>query len=239
MENKIKPKLEKGRIYLKEGKWVVRYETTQRVKGGSPKQLGSYNTIVSVNYIPILPEDTKNLVEPYSQRKETSFELILKTDIENGYKHQPIGTVGFIAETKSVWYAKLWPISEMAQDLQHYLETTPQEEIDKTWKETEELDLVGPTVEEFLGIGEQLKMIPKSEMKQGWYNGHCRNSHMAYWDMKEQVFYHISYSFNFYMDKIEHFEDVKDKRLDGFIPIERIERINWVDVHRIKEEVGY
>lgn len=234
-----KPDLHKGRIYLKQGTWMVRYTTQKRVKGGSPKQLGSYNIVTEAVYVPIRKEDTYNLRDPYDQGKETCFELFLVNEIENGYKNQPPGIVGFIAETKPVWYAKLWSTSEMVQDLQHYLETTSQEQIDKDWEEIEELDLVGPTVGEFLGIEEQSKMIPKSQMKEGWYNGHCRNSHMAYWNAKEQIFYHISYSFNFYMDKIEHFQDVKDKRQDGFIPIERVERVNWVDINRIKEEVGY
>lgn len=216
MKNESKKRLHKGRIYLKDGVWVVRYETKEKVKGGSTKQLGSYSIATKVNYLPIRPEDVIHLNDPYSQGKETCFEKI----------SDPV-------------YAKLWPVSEMAQELQHYFETTPQEKIDEDWKKVEEFDLVGPTVEEFLGIKEQLKMIPKSEMKEGWYNGYCRNSHMAYWNSKEQIFYHISYSFNFYMDKIEHFEDVKDKRQDGFIPIKRVERINWVNVNRIKEEVGY
>ena len=82
-------------------------------------------------------------------------------------------------------------------------------------------------------------MIPKAEMKQGWYNGICRNNHMAYWDEKDEMFYYIRYSFGFYMDKIEHFEDVKEKRLDGFIPIERVERIDFDRIKQIKEEVGY
>ena len=220
MKLESKPKLEKGIIYLKQDKWMVRQVIQKRVRGGSPKQLGSYNTVTEVIYVPIRKEDTENLLDPYSQGKETCFELVIHEDTLDPY-------------------AKLWSTSKMVQNLQHYLETTPQEKIDEDWKKVEELDLVGPTVEEFLGIEEQLKMIPKSQMKEGWYNGHCRNSHMAYWNSKEQIFYHISYSFNFYMDKIEHFEDVKDKRQDGFIPIERVERINWVDVNRIKEEVGY
>ena len=120
--------LQKGRIYLKQGKWMVRHVTRQRVKGGSPKQLGSYNTVTVANYIPIREEDTLNLRDPYDQGKETCFELILVNEIENGYKNQPPGTVGFVAETKPVWYAKLWSTSEMVQDLQHYLETTPQEQ---------------------------------------------------------------------------------------------------------------
>jgi hypothetical protein len=154
MKLESKLKLQKGRIYLKQGKWVVRYETKKMVKGGSPKQLGSYNTVTEAIYVPIRKEDTENLLDPYSQGKETCFELFIKNEIENGYKNQPPGMVGFIAQTTPVWYAKLWPTSEMAQKLQHYLETTPQEKIDEDWKKVEEFDLVGPTVEEFLGINQ-------------------------------------------------------------------------------------
>lgn len=147
-----KPNLHKGRIYLKDGVWVVQYKTTERVRGGSPKQLGSYKLQPKVNYVSIRKEDIHNLKDPYDQGKETCFELILINEIENGYKNQPSGMVGFVAQTTPVWYAKLWPTSKMAQDLQYYLETTPQEKIDEDWKKVEELDLVGPTVEEFLNI---------------------------------------------------------------------------------------
>ena len=234
MKKESKRKLEKGRIYLKQGDWMVRHVIQKKVKGGSPKQLGSYNTVTEAKYYPILPASSKDLKDPYDQGKETCFELVVINEPRNEFQE-----VKSPADTKPILYAKLWSISKMVQDLQHYFETTPQEKIDEDWKKVEEFDLVGPTVNEFLGIEKQLKMIPKSQMKEGWYNGHCRNAHMAYWDAKEQIFYHISYSFNFYMDKIEHFEDVKEKRQDGFIPIERVERINWVDVNRIKEEVGY
>ncbi len=142
-----KPNLHKGRIYLKDGVWVVQYKTTERVKGGSPKQLGSYKLQPKVNYVPIRKEDTKNLQNPYDQGKETCFELILINEPRNEFQE-----VRFVADTKPVWYAKLWSTSEMVQDLQHYFETTSQEEIDKDWKKVEELDLVGPTVEEFLNI---------------------------------------------------------------------------------------
>jgi hypothetical protein len=124
-----KPNLHKGRIYLKDGVWVVQYKTTERVRGGSPKQLGSYSIATKVNYLPIRPEDVIHLNDPYSQGKETCFEKI----------SDPV-------------YAKLWPVSEMAQELQHYFETTPQEKIDEDWKKVEEFDLIGPTVEEFLNI---------------------------------------------------------------------------------------
>lgn len=82
-------------------------------------------------------------------------------------------------------------------------------------------------------------MIPKNEMKEGWYKGFCRNNYMAYWDDKEQHFVYIRYAFGFYMDTIEHFEDVKEKRLDGFVPVERIEKLAPDEQWRIKDEIGY
>lgn len=224
MKKEFKPKLAKGRIYVKDGVWVVRYEVKKRVRGGSPKQLGSYQTKTEIKYYPILPESAKSLKDPYDQAKETYFELVIS------------------GETFDT-YAKLWSTIKMVRDMQHYFETTPQEQIDAAWEATEkQFGNIGPTVYEFLGIEqeeEQLQMIPKSEMKEGWYNGHCRNAHMAYWDASAQMFFYLRYSFNFYMDKIEHFDDVREDRQDGFIPIERVERINWVDVNRIKEQVGY
>lgn len=147
MKKESKKRLHKGRIYLKDGVWVVQYKTTERVRGGSPKQLGSYKLQPKVNYVSIRKEDIHNLKDPYDQGKETCFELILVNEPRNEFQE-----VRFVADTKPVWYAKLWSTSEMVQDLQHYLETTPQEKIDEDWKKVEELDLVGPTVEEFLNI---------------------------------------------------------------------------------------
>lgn len=211
MKKELKPKLARGRMYVKDGVWVVRYEVKKRNK-------------IEIKCYPILPESAKGLNDPYDQAKETCFELVIS------------------GETFDT-YAKLWSTSEWIQNLQHYFETTPQEQIDAAWEATEkQFGNIGPTMDEFLGIEEeeeQLQMIPKSQMKEGWYNGHCRNAHMAYWDASAQMFFYLRYSFNFYMDKIEHFDDVKELRQDGFIPIERVERINWVDVNRIKEQVGY
>jgi hypothetical protein len=141
MKKEFKKNLQKGRIYLRNGVWVVRYETKERVGGGSPKQLGSYRFQTKVNFVPIRVEDTHNLRDPYDQGKETCFELILINEIENGYKNQPPGIVGFVAETKPVWYAKLWSTSEWVQNFQYYLETTPQEQIDKDWEKTKQLDM--------------------------------------------------------------------------------------------------
>lgn len=145
MKEESKKRLHKGRIYRKDGVWVVQYKTIERVRGGSPKQLGNYKLQPKVNYVPIRSEDTPRLNDPYDQGKETCFELILVNEPRNEFQE-----VRFIADTKPVWYAKLWPVSKMAQKLQHYFETTPQEQIDEDWKKVEEFDLVGPTVEEFL-----------------------------------------------------------------------------------------
>jgi hypothetical protein len=149
MKTEPKRKLEKGTIYLKQGNWMVRHVIQKRVKGGSPKQLGSYNTVTEAKYYPILPASSKDLKNPYDQGKETCFELVLVNEPRNEFQE-----VRFVADTKPVWYAKLWSTSKMVQDLQHYFETTPQEKIDEVWKKVKELDLVGPTAEEFLGINQ-------------------------------------------------------------------------------------
>jgi len=206
--------LKRGRIYLRDNVWVVRYSRDITIPNpAGPKVLGGYTRKYNVEYIPILEKDTSNLKDPYSQGSQTKFKVI------DGY-------------------AELWPTSELGQSLKEYFEKTPQEQIQKDWEKTMELDNVGPTVSEFLGEC-KLKMIPKTEMKQGWYNGICRNNHMAYWDEKDGMFYYIRYSFGFYMDKIEHFEDVKEKRLDGFVPIEKIERFDFKELQELKTEIGY
>jgi hypothetical protein len=41
------------------------------------------------------------------------------------------------------------------------------------------------------------------------------------------------------LDTIEHFEDVKEKRFDGFVPVERIERIPIETQWKIKDEIEY
>jgi hypothetical protein len=82
-------------------------------------------------------------------------------------------------------------------------------------------------------------MIPKNEMRNGWYKGFCRNNYMAYWDEKEQIFYYLTFAFIYHKDTIEHFEDVKDKGVDGFVPVERIERIPIDEQWKIKDEIGY
>ena len=203
--------LKDGRIYLRDNVWVVRYSRmTTTPNPAGPKVLGGYTRKEKVDYIPILEKDTANLKDPYSQGSQTKFKVI------DGY-------------------AELWPMSELGQSLKEYFEKTPKEQIQKDWEESKIYDEVPcePKHEP------KLKIIPKSEMRHGWYNGICRNNHMAYWDEKDQVFYYIRYSFGFYMDKIEHFEDVKEKRLDGFIPIEKIERFDHADLQELKNLIGY
>jgi len=82
-----------------------------------------------------------------------------------------------------------------------------------------------------------LKMIPKALMEEGWYNGICRNNTVACWDGEK--FQYLRYKFGYRLDTIPHFEDVKETGGDGFIPIERINRIDYKEINRIKEEVGY
>lgn len=165
MKKEFRKNLHKGRIYLRDGVWSVRYETKERVKSGSTKQLGSYRTVTQVNYVPIRKEDTRNLRDPYDQGKETCFELFIKNEPRDEFRE-----VRFIADTKPVWYAKLWSTSEMAQDLQHYFEITPQEQIDEDWEKSKIFDNVGPTVSEFLGEPELTPEEKAGELFYYFYN---------------------------------------------------------------------
>jgi hypothetical protein len=92
----------------------------------------------AIRYIPIRKKDSNNLIDPYSQAKEICFEIITEGENLNQY-------------------AKLWPVSEMAQELQYYFENTPQEQIDKDWEATKKFDNVGPTVGEFLGMNNSME----------------------------------------------------------------------------------
>jgi hypothetical protein len=155
MKKEFRENLQKGRIYQKDGVWVVRYEILLKRQGGCTKQLGSYITKTEVNYIPIREQDTKNLRHPYDQAKETCFEII--TQGENLDQ-----------------YAKIWSTSEWVQNFQYYLENTPQEELDKAWEETKEFSNTGPTVEEFLGVKERgmniiFSYTPSKVKEPAWY----------------------------------------------------------------------
>jgi len=72
-------------------------------------------------------------------------------------------------------------------------------------------------------------MIPKKDMVGGeYYNGHrWRGKHVAMWDAEKKVFLTINYTMgNFYVEEVQHFEDVAETRIDGFIPFEKINQIN-------------
>lgn len=131
MKKEFKPILHKGRIYLKDNKWVVLYAE----EGKS-------------NYMEVHPKDISSLIDPYSQAQETCFEK----------QYHP--------ETFEV-VARLWPVSEMAQELKHYFETTPQEEIDAAWEATEkQFGNVGPTMDEFLGTNSNKRKFNMKELTQ-------------------------------------------------------------------------
>lgn len=84
----------------------------------------------------------------------------------------------------------------------------------------------------------QVKMIPKAEMVAGtYYKGFCRNTYVALWDGNK--FIYLRNKFGYYMDTIEHFEDVKDKGTDGFVPVELIEVLDSGTQRKVRFDVGY
>jgi hypothetical protein len=52
-------------------------------------------------------------------------------------------------------------------------------------------------------------------------------------------FQYIRYKFGYNLETIEHFEDVKENRMDGFVPIEKIERKKMTNYGRSKTKIGY
>lgn len=167
----------------------------------------------------------------YTKRSIAEFIPIIEKDTEN--LKDPYSQGSRTCFKLVDGFAELWPEHQLGQDLKEYFEKTPKEQVQQDWEASKIYDEVKAPIEP------KLKMIPKSEMKQGWYNGICRNNHMAYWDEKDSMFYYIRYSFGFYMDKIEHFDDVKDKRLDGFVPVEKIERLDFSELQELKNSIGY
>ena len=71
------------------------------------------------------------------------------------------------------------------------------------------------------------KMIPKKDLKDGtYYNGHrWRGKHVAMWDANKKIFLTINFTMgNFFLEELQHFEDVAETRIDGFIPFIEIEK---------------
>lgn len=50
-----------------------------------------------------------------------------------------------------------------------------------------------------------------------WYYGNFRNSIFGKWNASKSVFHHIRYSFGYYWDDCNHFED--DNRFALFVPL--------------------
>lgn len=87
---------------------------------------------------------------------------------------------------------------------------------------------------------ENIRYIPKTEMIDGeWYQGICRNAQIAMWDKDLGKFRHLRHKFGWFMEEIEHFDDVKEVRLDGFIPVKLVEKVDYGELIRIRREVGY
>lgn len=81
-------------------------------------------------------------------------------------------------------------------------------------------------------------MIPKKDMVTGtYYKGFCRNTYVALWDGKQ--FIHIRNKFGYFVETIEHFEDVKDKGIDGFVPVEIIDYLDSGTLRKIRFDIGY
>ena len=71
------------------------------------------------------------------------------------------------------------------------------------------------------------RMIPTKDLKDGvYYNGHrWRGKHVAMWDADKKVFLTINFTMrNFFLEELQHFEDVAETRIDGFIPFFEIEK---------------
>lgn len=83
--------------------------------------------------------------------------------------------------------------------------------------------------------------LPKDKLVTGaWYKGFCRNSFMALWDGIQ--FLIIKQDFVFGLDRILHFDDVKDTGEDGFVPLSVIIDFrgdNYKELGEFKRKIGY
>jgi hypothetical protein len=98
----------------------------------------------SIKVYKIRNEDIVNLVKNRDEAKSTCFEII------DGM-------------------AKLWPTTKMAQELQNYFETTPQEQIDEDWEKSKiyDSDIKDYTLYESPELNSEIKKEkkPKIDMK--------------------------------------------------------------------------
>lgn len=86
-----------------------------------------------------------------------------------------------------------------------------------------------------------MKHLTKGELEPGaYYVGWCRNTYVAEWDAKKEVFVHIRYKFGHMIDTLPHFDDVKETRQDGFIPFEKINHPKLdKEIRAYVYEIGY
>ena len=71
------------------------------------------------------------------------------------------------------------------------------------------------------------RMIAKKDLIGGvYYNGHrWRGKHVAMWDAEKEAFLTINFTMgNFFLEELQHYEDVAETRIDGFIPFIEIEK---------------
>ena len=83
----------------------------------------------------------------------------------------------------------------------------------------------------FLEIG-----VKKEELEDcAYYHGFRFRGHgIAQWDEKIGKFLILAYEFNVpNVERLEHFADVVEIRLDGFVPIEKIDKYKYYDLRRM------
>lgn len=87
-----------------------------------------------------------------------------------------------------------------------------------------------------------MEYIKKENLKDGGnYLGFCRNASIAQWDAREDRFLYIRRKFGTdFIDQIHHFDDVKEIRIDGFIPFEEIRDVRSdPEIRKYVKELGY
>lgn len=90
--------------------------------------------------------------------------------------------------------------------------------LDKFEKSTDVPPLPNPLNDFYTNRLIELGAIPKEDLKDdNWYYGNFRNSNYGKWDKDKSTFHHIRYSFGYYWDKCNHFED--DDRFALFVPL--------------------
>ena len=100
----------------------------------------------------------------------------------------------------------------------HYLDLT-KEQSETLYNIKNNIDLRKTLNKENLKEAYKVGLIPKSELKDRcYYIGSCRNSNIAVWDAKENVFWYLRSKWGtVFKESINHPED--DNGYDLFLPI--------------------